>query len=188
MEAFMRLIGISIMALMLGSSAALAQVTTMPGGVTSSALGATSPLGTLGMSSSAPAASPSIPLGVTQLNVGGLSPSPGPLAGSACSTVSGLSSTATGTFDGGGMSAATAGMSASGMGGAITGSTSGCGTAGAGTNTTGLMTAGSSGASAGGLGGIPLGATEIDSGGLSPMITTPAPSTIITTPGMSSSP
>lgn len=180
----------TISMLMLGCGVASAQMTMAPAmPSTGSALGATSPLGISGMISSTPPSQAGIPLGATQLNVGGLSPAPGPLAGSACSTVSSLSSSGLGTFDGGGLSGTSGAAGMTGMSG--TGSTGsiGCGTTSATTGTaSGLVLPGTTGASTTGVGTIPLGATEIDGGGESPMIVTPAPSSTITTPGMTSSP
>lgn len=174
----MRVVTMMVM-LALGTGSAAAQTTMTPG--SSPALGATSPLGIPGvmnpgaMNSGAPASPTGIPFGATQLNVGGLSPAPGPLAGSACSTVSGLASA--GVFDGGGLGSGTNGSMD-------------CGTASAATSTaSSLVPPGSAGASTGGAGSIPLGATEIDGGGLSPLINSPAPDSGTTaTPSLTPSP
>ena len=81
----MRAVTMMMAMLVLGAGSALAQTALTPG--PGSALGVTSPLGIAGMTANTPASPPAIPLGATQLNVGGLSPSPGPLAGTSCSTV-----------------------------------------------------------------------------------------------------
>jgi hypothetical protein len=166
----MRAVMTMMMVLVLAAGPAAAQTTMLPG--TGSALGPTSPLAIPGAAAGVLASPAGIPLGATQLNVGGLSSAPGPLAGAGCSTVSGLSSTGTGTFDGGGL----------GSSGAIA-----CGTANPATSTaSGLVSAG---APATGTGSIPLGATEIDSGGLSPLIVSPAPGGgAAAMPAMTSSP
>ena len=188
----------TLMMLAVGCGYASAQMTMSPTTPSAGlALGATSPLGLSGQNSSTPSSQIGIPFGATQLNVGGLSPAPGPLVGSGCSTVSSLSSAGMGTFDGGGlssgMSGGTSGISGtSGMSGlsgtsGSAGST-GCGAASIATGTaSGVLSPGSSGTSTLGIGTIPLGATEIDSGGVSPMIVTPAPSTTTTT-GMTPGP
>lgn len=153
--------------ILLGSCAAQAQsATTMPG------IGVTSPLGLLGSSSSA---GTGLPLGATEIDPGGLSP----LAACVPSDPSMMGTAATGstnsgsTFDGGGLAD-------------VSSATSSC-TSGTPTITsTGIVSPMSSAPSNVAGGTIPLGATELDSGGLSPMITVPAPT--MSTPGCAGSP
>lgn len=149
---------------LLGCGAAEAQsATTTPG------MGATSPLGMLGSSA---AGGTGVPLGATEIDPGGLSPAtacvptdPSVLSIDPTTSASGTNSGS--TFDGGGL----AGTSAT---------TSSC-TAGTNISSTGMASplSGSPSNLAGGT--IPLGATELDGGGLSPMIAVPAP--IVPTPG-----
>jgi hypothetical protein len=138
--------------LVLGCGASLAQFA--PPSPNSPAMGLTSPLGIPGATS--PVGPVGIPFGATSLSPSGLSPAPfDPTASntSCTSTIpSGLSS--------GAMS------SLAGCGGAPT-----TGTASGTSASTGGGVATSVGRS-----GIPLGATELDNAGLSPMITSPAPS------------
>jgi hypothetical protein len=149
--------------ILLGSSAAQAQsASTMPG------LGATSPLGMLGSSSSG---GTGVPLGATEIDPGGLSPlgacvpSDPSMQGASATN----SSSAGSTFDGGGLANT----------GSITSSSCTPGTPNV--TSTGIASP-LSGAPSNLAGGtIPLGATELDGGGLSPMITVPAP--VLPAPG-----
>jgi hypothetical protein len=128
-----------------------------------SGMGATSPLSqgvTLVPSQSA------VPLGATEINPGGLSPSP--CAGTSIpgtSTASGIAGQI-GVFDGGGLDLATSASSA-------------CGAAASGGPAAAEVAAPPGGFSGGGtmtIGGpIPLGATELSSTGLSAAITVPMP-------------
>jgi len=128
----------------------------------SPAMGATSPLGMLG-ATTAPATS-GIPLGATDINPGGLSPMP--LA--TCPTTS--ATTSNGTFDGGGLTGCTT----------TTFPPSPSGTASP-------LTAPGSDPTQSGV-AIPLNATEINNGGISPMIVAPGttPTTTTMTPTMTS--
>jgi hypothetical protein len=155
----------AILVLVLGGGLASAQTLPTPG--TGSALGATSPLGSFGMTMTAPVAPTGIGLGATQLTVGGLSPAPNPLG---CSTAtSGVASAGTTLFDGGGMAGGTTGCS-----------TTGSATVGA---SSGIVTPGAAPTSASGT-GIPLGATELSNAGVSPLVTAPASSVgVMTSPG-----
>lgn len=142
--------------ILLGSGVAQAQsAATMPG------IGATSPLGMLGSSS---AGGTGVPLGATEIDPGGLSP-----LGACVPSLSGSSSTGSGsTFDGGGLANTAS-------------ATSSCTSGTPNLTSTGTASPLSSPASNLAGGTIPLGATELDSGGLSPMISVPAP--IVPTPG-----
>lgn len=179
----------TLVMLAVGCGYASAQMTMSPTTPSAGlALGATSPLGLSGQSSSPPSSQIGIPFGATQLNVGGLSPAPDPLAGSGCSTVSGLSSSGMGTFDGGGLGSGISGSTSGISGTRGSARSTGCGSASATAGTaSGVISPGSSGVSTLGIGAIPLGATEIDNGGVSPMIVTPAPSST-TTMGMTPGP
>jgi hypothetical protein len=128
------------------------------------AIGPTSPLGSSGSMGTG------LPLGATEVDPGGLSPATSTNCG-ASGAGSGLSGTSgagtTSTFDGGGLS------------GSSTIPASGC------TSSQALSVGGTasplSNPSGGSIptlngGAIPLGATEINSGGISPMITVPGPS------------
>jgi hypothetical protein len=141
--------------LLLGCGASFAQLA--PPSPTSPAMGLTSPLGIPGATS--PVGPVGIPLGATSLSSSGLSPAPfDPTASNnQCSSAipSGLSSGAM-------SSSATCGVTAT------TGTESGVSSSANGGVATSV-----------GRSGIPLGATELDNGGLSPMITTPAPSSPI---------
>jgi hypothetical protein len=140
--------------LLLGCGASFAQLAPLtPNG---SAMGPTSPLGVPGATS--PVGPVGIPLGATSLSPGGLSPTPyDPTASNApCSSggamPSGLSSGAMSLLGtcGVALTAGTASGTSSSVGGGMVGPAA--------------------------SGGIPLGATELDNPGLSPMITSPAPS------------
>jgi hypothetical protein len=176
----MRVFLVLAAAVMLGCGAGHAQ---SPTGIPAmgSAMGATSPLGTLG--SSAPTGSnggTGIPLGATEIDPGGLSPTASSTCNASGSSYSGLSGSSgsgmasmSGTnssFDGGGFSSTGSVSSMSSC--TSTNSLSSSGSASplsiAGTNP-GLTLNG---------GTIPLGATEIDNGGVSPLIGVPMPSTM----------
>ncbi len=134
---------------------------------TAPAMGATSPLGLPGTTS--PVGAVGIPLGATELSPGGVSPMPldptvsaDPCLGGGLSA-SGMSGTVS-TFDGSGVATNTIGTSASSCGGTASGTT---------TTTAGL--GGSNGGAAPGVapvGSIPLDATELNNGGISPLVTT----------------
>ena len=131
-------------------------------------MGGSSPLGIPGSTGSY--AGTGIPLGATEINPGGLSPAP---SANCSSTNSGSSvSDTNSTFDGGGYSPAGSVASTSNCASptvSSTGTASPLSTSG---SNSGLSQAGST---------IPLGATEIDSGGVSPLITV-SPPTSTTTP------
>ncbi len=152
MEARLRTLSTASAILFLGCGVSFAQFA--PSSPTGSAMGATSPLGVPGAAS--PVGPVGIPLGATALSPGGLSPAPyDPTASNLlCSGAipSGLSSGAMG-------SSGSCGIATS------TGSASG---------TSSLMGGGV--ANSAGSSGIPLGATELDNPGLSPFLTSPAPS------------
>jgi hypothetical protein len=188
----MRRTGISIVMLVLSSGLAVAQMAPLPGG---SALGVTSPLGTMGSNSAGPVG---IPLGSTELNSGGLSPAPiTPLSGATtnCFGGTGIGTTGTGmagasnfTFDGGGTTGLSAGAPISSGSSSLTG---GCTSSAPGGGSTGLAsplsTPGSPGLTTLNGGTIPLGATELDSTGVSPLVSVPGP-TISSSPMISSGP
>lgn len=166
----MRLFPLVVATILLGCGAADAQSPMTSGGI-----GATSPLGVPGSSASSGSNSPTgIPLGATEIDPGGLSPAPL----SNCST-SGFTANS-------GMSSGMIGSSASGMGSTFDGggfgstTTSVCASPGASVNTatsTGtaspLSTMGTNSNFTLNGGAIPLGSTEIDSAGVSPLITVP---------------
>ena len=177
----MRRACVMMVIVLLGCGAAQAQ-----SAITTPGVGATSPLGILGSSSSSGTGGTGVPLGATEIDPGGLSPAAGcsPTGTSmfGTSTTSVMSATTSGpsamasaastnpgsTFDGGGLA---------GTGSATSSCTSGA---------PNVMSSGIasplSGPSSNLTGGtIPLGATELDGGGLSPMITVPAPT--LPTPG-----
>jgi hypothetical protein len=119
-----------------------------------------------GLGSPTSGAPTGIPLGATEIDPGGLSPLP-------CSSLAGSSQSGAAagtTFDGGGMFS------------------SGCNAAPAATvsstgNVSPLFTPGATSGSLLSGGSIPFGATEIDNGGVSPMITVPSPSLTLQTLG-----
>jgi len=153
-----------LIATLLGCTVSFAQTMT-PGA--SPAIGMTSPLG---MPGSQTFGQPTgIPLGATEINPGGLSPTAPPVGTATCiaSSSAGVSGTQS-TFDGGGMGACPTGST--GMG-----SVAGAGTS-SGTIGMGMMTAP--------RGTIPLGSTELNNGGVSPLIAVAPPiSTSIPCPG-----
>lgn len=153
--------------ILLGCGPALAQTaTTMP------SVGVTSPLGILGSNAMS---GTGVPLGATEIDPGGLSPStscvatdPSILGSSTTSSTSGISSTTSGsTFDGGGF-AGTSNCTS------VTPNTPNVTTTGIASPLSGLSTN-----LAGGT--IPLGATSLDGGGLSPLVAVPQP--VMPTPG-----
>ena len=153
----MYVVMVTVAASLLGGSAALAQV----GSMSTSPLGATSPLAT---GSGAPVGPVGIPLGATEMATPGISPAL-PSTG-VCSTGGPTSQTATTTlFDGGGM----AGATSSGCAGAASAAPS--------TPAPSMSQVGRA--------GIPMGSTEMGDPGTSPAppVTTPfvspiAPSTV----------
>jgi hypothetical protein len=147
---------LTIAALLLSCEAVPAQ-----NAVVRSALGATSPLSGLGSPTSG--APTGIPLGATEIDPGGLSPLPCSSAAFSSLAGSSQSGAAAGTtFDGGG-------MFSSGCNAAPEATVSSTG------NVSPLFTPGATSGSLLSGGSIPLGATEIDNGGVSPMITIPSP-------------
>jgi hypothetical protein len=180
----MRRLFIAAVVLLWSSEAGLTQsVTTTPG------IGLTSPLGIPGSTSSG---SPTgIPLGATEIDPGGIGPTPiGPMSSSSScigttSSSTGVAGSSTGmaggaamgttgassSFDGGGMASATTSSSCSAPSSGVVSST---GTASP------LSNPGASATSNLGGGAIPLGATELDSGGVSSLIGVPAPSVTAT--------
>ena len=143
--------------IVLSAGAADAQSTTTP-----PAIGPTSPLGTLGSSTATASNGTGIPLGATEIDPGGLSPAVSPncsMSGSGAS-MSGTKS----TFDGGGTTTAGSEACSTSQDPPASGIASSLSAPG--------RTAGSSSAMGG---AIPLDSTEIDSGGVSPMITVPLP-------------
>ena len=178
----------TLAALLLGCGAAFAQMA--PPIVGAPAMGATSPLGVLGATSSVGPVG--IPMGATELAPGGLSPAPlDPTANTDPCFSAGVSSTTTGstsTFDGSGMSPGTTqGLASFGLSSGPMGLSGSCGPGtSAGTASGTASTSILGGATAGALpgGGIPLGATELNNAGVSPMFTPP----IVASPcGISSS-
>ena len=156
------LVTLAAAACLIGCGPCFAQVAPTPG------MGATSPLGTMDFNA---ASQPSgIPLGATELNTGGLSPTAGtnPCSGSTTSAT-GLAGSMS-TFDGGGAmpgstSATSTTCSATASGSAI-GSTS-------------MITGSTPGSMSSGT--IPLGSTELGTPGESP-------TTLLPVPGVSVSP
>ena len=177
----MRVLSLIAVAILFGCGSAHAQNAT-----TNAPIGATSPLGMIGSSALSGSNSASgIPLGATEIDPGGLSPAP-------------LSNCSTGGSANSGMSSGMAGSSASGMGSMPgTGSTfdgggfgstttSVCASPGGSVNTatpTGtappLSTTGTNSNFNLNGGTLPLGSTEIDSGGVSPLITVPMPNSLL---------
>ena len=178
----------TLAALLLGCGAAFAQMA--PPIVGAPAMGATSPLGVLGATSSVGPVG--IPMGATELAPGGLSPAPlDPTASTDPCFSAGVSSTTTGstsTFDGSGMNPGTTqGLASFGLSSGPMGLSGSCGPGtSAGTASGTASTSILGGATAGALpgGGILLGATELNNAGVSPMFTPP----IVASPcGISSS-
>src|SRR5262245_32629029 len=162
----MRSLLIGLAAVLFGCNASLAQLT--PFTPNAPAMGTTSPLGIPGAAS--PVGPVGIPLGATSLAPGGLSPAPfdptagaNPCvgAGAATSSASGMT---TSTFDAGGANSGMRGLSGSCGPGTSAGTVSG-------TASTSSFAGGIAGSVSGG--GIPLGATELDSAGVSPLVTSP---------------
>jgi hypothetical protein len=153
-----------IAALLLTCGASQAQTSTG-----TSAMGATSPLGIPGSAGASGTSVTGIPLGATEIDPGGLSPSSlncgmngfSPLSTSTGSGMTGTTTSTSSTFDGGG-------STLSGCTSAST-SVSSSGTASP------LSTPGTGSSFTLNGGTVPLGSTEINSGGISPMITVPAP-------------
>jgi hypothetical protein len=178
----------TLAALLLGCGAAFAQMA--PAIVGAPAMGATSPLGILGATSSVGPVG--IPMGATELAPGGLSPAPlDPTASTDPCFSAGVSSTTTGstsTFDGSGMNPGTTqGLASFGLSSGPMGLSGSCGpgtSAGtaSGTASTSILGGATTGALPGG--GIPLGATELNNAGVSPMFT---PSIVASPCGIGSS-
>ena len=156
----LRSVSTTLAALVLSCSTSLAQMAPLT--VISPAMGATSPLGIPGALTgvTSPVGPVGIPLGASELSPGGLSPAPfDPTASTnSCSSVGNSSSS---TFDAAGVST---NPTASCSVGASTGTASGT------LSTSSLDGVTGSTVSAG---TIPLGATELDSGGLSPLVPPP---------------
>lgn len=131
---------------------------------TTSAIGTTSPLGIPGSSGSIGSIPTGIPLGATEIDPGGLSPAVSSNCNTSGSSSSALPGTSS-TFDGGGSTAA--GPTSACTSGSISLSTSGTASP--------LSTPGTSAGFTLNGGTISLGATEIDNGGISPIITIPPP-------------
>jgi len=126
-----------------------------------SALGATSPLSTPGSTASS---ATGIPLGATEIDPGGLSPTVSSNCGGSAS-YSGMFGTSTGT------TGSAPGTSSTFDGGGLT-STSSCTSSGVAVSSGTASPLSSPGSNSGFTlngGTIPLGATEMDSGGISPM-------------------
>jgi hypothetical protein len=144
-----------------GHGFAQAAMTTSP----ASAMGMTSPL--------APAGPEGVPLGAVEMNPGGLSPTiPGMTANSTCSgsTMSGASA-----FDGGGIS----GMPTNASTSTASGMMDSCSPTSSTTASVGDTGAPSLAASPSSkAAGIPLDSTELNSLGVSPMASLPAPATL----------
>lgn len=172
----MRLLPFILAAMMMfGCGAANAQSPMTSGGI-----GATSPLGVPGSSVPSGSNSPTgIPLGATEIDPGGLSPAPLSNCNASVSANSGMSSGMTGssasgmgstpsmgsTFDGGGFNSTGSAAPASGCTSTTNTSPTGTGPS--------VSTPGTSSNFILNGGTIPLGSTEIDSGGVSPLITVP---------------
>jgi hypothetical protein len=181
-----RLLAVSVALVIAGSSAAMAQTVSMAD------MGATSPLGT--MNFNAPSGPLGIPLGSTELDVGGTSPLPdiAQCTGGAMSDVS--SAASAGAFDGGGTSTDSS-MGGTNIGGGNSADSFDGGGAPLGSNVAGsCSTTGAAASSAlantpaTGLQGfgsvtnttIPLGSVEIANSGVSPLVGVAGPT--ITTP------
>jgi hypothetical protein len=187
-EVSMRRLFVLAVAMLFSGSASLAQTA-----MGTPSIGATSPLGIPGSTSSA---SPTgIPLGATEIDPGGLSPAPiGSMAGgsnciaagilssgmatsaASASSTAGTSATpgTASTFDGGGttgMGTVTSGNCASTSSGMLSSTGTASPLSNPGANTSSALSGGT----------LPLGSTEIGSAGVSPMINVPGP-TITTTP------
>lgn len=168
----MRVLSLVAAVILFGCTVAHAQSVMSPSG-----LGPTSPLGVPGSSASSGSNSPTgIPLGATEIDPGGLSPAPlsnfstsgftansGMSSGMTGLNGSGIGSTSTmgSTFDGGGFGSTTTSPGASVNTATSTGTASPLSTMGTSSNFT--LNGGT----------IPLGSTEINSGGVSPLITVP---------------
>ena len=157
----LRSVSTTLAALVLSCSTSLAQIAPLT--VISPAMGATSPLGIPGALTgvTSPVGPVGIPLGASELSPGGLSPAPLDPTASTNSCSSSVGNGSSSTFDGAGVSTST---TASCSVGASTGTASGT------LPTSSLDGATGSTVSAG---TIPLGATELDSGGLSPLVAPP---------------
>lgn len=148
--------------------------------INSPGMGATSPLGILG--STSPGLTTGIPLGATEIDPGGLGPTPiGPMStGSSC--LGTTSSSSSGTAGGAG-TGTTSSFDGGGMGSAVTSSSCSLPSSNAVSSAGAASPLSNPGASAttslnGGV--VPLGATEINSAGISALIGIPAPSITVT--------
>ena len=175
----MRLLPLIMAAVLFGSGAAYAQSAMSGAGMGTASPLTTSPLGILGSSASGGSNSTTgIPLGATEIDPGGLSPAP--IAN--CNT--------SGSAAYSGMSSGMSGLSGSGMVSTPVGSAFDGGGFGPAMTSACASTSASAGATSSGVasppssmgtnsnftsngGTIPLGSTEIDSAGISPLITTP---------------
>jgi hypothetical protein len=173
----MRLLPLIMAAVLFGSGAAHAQNTMTGVGMGTASPLATSPLGMLGSSATGGSNNAAgIPLGATEIDPGGLSPAPiSSCNTSGSATYSGMSSGMTGlsgsdmasmpvgsAFDGGGFGPSTTPACATSSGVASPLSSMG-------TDSNFTLNGGT----------IPLGSTEIDSAGISPLITTPMSNTLM---------
>lgn len=179
----MRILSVSILAMLVGCGTVGAQTPTGPAM-------ATSPLGMLGSAAPGGFTSTGSPLGATEIDGGGLSPLPGLNCNASGSSSSGMSGTAgmtgisgvsgmpsaSGTispFDGGGVASA----------GGMTGMSS-CTLPSPAVSSAGmaspLSTPGQISTFRLNGGTIPLGATELGNAGVSPLITSPMPSSMAT--------
>src|SRR5271166_211789 len=173
----MRLLPLIAAAALFGCGAAHAQ-----SAMTSAGMGATSPLGVLGSSvSSGSNSATGIPLGATEIDPGGLSPAPVSNCNASGSTFSGMSSGMTGSsgsgmastsvtgsiFDGGGFGSTMTSACASTNASPNSATSSGTASPLSSTTTNSNFTLNG--------GTIPLGSIEIDSAGVSPLITVPMP-------------
>jgi hypothetical protein len=176
----MRLLPLIAAAVLVGSSAAHAQSAMIGAGIGTTSPLATSSLGILGSSATGGSNSPTgIPLGATEIDPGGLSPAPisscntsgsaaysGMSLGTTGSSGSGMASMPVGSaFDGGGFGSTTTSACASTSASASSAASGGLASplSSMGTNSNFTLNGGT----------IPLGSTEIDSAGVSPLITTP---------------
>jgi hypothetical protein len=167
----MRLLPLIAVAILFSCGAAHAQSAMTGAGMGMTSPLTTSPLGMLGSSASNGSNSTTgIPLGATEIDPGGLSPAPVATCNSSGSTGlsgSGMAATpaAGSVFDGGGFGSTTTSACASTSASASSATSGGLASplSSMGTNSDFTLNGGS----------IPLGSTEIDSAGISPLITTP---------------
>jgi hypothetical protein len=182
----MRLLPLLAAAVLFGSGAAHAQSAMTGAGMGTTSPLATSPLGILGSSASGGSNSTTgIPLGATEIDPGGLSPAPisncntsdsaaysGMSSGMTGLSGSGMASMPVGSaFDGGGFDSTTSSACASTSASASSAPSGGLASplSSMGTNSNFTLNGGT----------IPLGSTEIDSAGVSPLITTPMSNSLL---------